>query len=775
MVFKIARAELRNLFYSPVAWFLTLAFFVQCAYYYTTNMYMLAKMQDAAIENTPSFKDWGPYPLTALFFASNGDIFTNVLKNLYLFVPLLTMGLISREVQSGSIKLLYSSPVKLRQIVLGKYLAILIYNLLLVLILGIFLVTGAFHIRAADPGLMLSAALGFYLLTCTYTAIGLFMSSLTTYQVVSAIGTFLIVLILSRIGGLWQQYDFIRDLTYFLFLSGRTDKMLKGLITSKDIIYFLLIIYVFVSFTLFRLRNQRESKPWYVNVTRYLLVSVSALLLGYISSRPRFTGYWDTTAANLNTIHERTQKIIRNLHEAPLEVTLYTNLLDDERAEYGMPVYRNEYLTVLWEQYQRFKPDIDFKYVYYYDDGYSANVTGVPPDTTVVQRAKDLAKAFKVNLSMFLPPEGIRKLIDLRPEKNKLVMQLRYKGRTETLRTYPPAGIWPTEQNVAAALKRLVEPAPKLLFITGHYERSIDKSGEREFQYSTTLKIGDNALVNLGFDLDTLNLETRDIPEGITALALADPKTDLSDACLEKIRRYIDKGGNMLIMGEPGKQDKINPVLRQLGVTLMDGTLVEPTKDEMPHMVRPYATAAMTGLAEEPYLLALARAIKDHTGDSLKLFMPGVAALAYTDSNAYSKKALFSTVGAQTWIRKGVLVTDSAEIVYSPQDGDVKGSFPTAIQLSRQVNGKEQRIVVCGDADFVSNLRVLTGSLFVRAFFSWMDYSEFPVYTPRPDPRDNLFTVTGKGAYAVLIVYLWVLPALILLTGTLLLIRRKRK
>ena len=778
MVFKIAKAELRTLFYSPVAWFLTIAFLVQCAYFYTTNMYMLARTQDAAIENMPTFKDWGSFPLTALFFSANGDIFSNVLYNLYLFVPLLTMGLIGREISNGTIKLLFSSPIQLRKIVLGKYLAVMIYNLLLVLIVGIFLVTGAFNIRSVDYGLLLSAALGFYLLTCAYTAIGLFMSSLTTYQIVSAIGTFLIIFILSRIGGLWQQYDFIRDLTYFLFLSGRTEKMLKGLITSKDVIYFAVVVYMFVSFTLIKLRSGRESKPWYIALSRYMVVIVSALLVGYISSRPRLTGYWDTTANQLNTIHKRTQQLIKELDKEPLEVTLYTNLLCD-KATYGLPAGRNDYLTGLWEQYQRFKPDIDFKYVYYYNyvpgmDG--GNLLGVFPGKTVPQMAKEMAKGYKVKLSKFMPPDVISKLIDLEPENYRLVMQLKYKGRTEMLRTFSAPNIWPGEQNVAAALKRLTHPVPKIAFITGHYERSMLKKGEREYMYHTGLKEKPDALINLGFDLDTLSLDSQDIPAGITALVLADPKTSLSATCQAKISQYLSKGGNMFILGEPGKQDILNPVLRQLGVELMNGTLVEPTSDEMAHMVKPYVTEAAVDLAEEPILLKLKEAYQQkNTSDSFKVIMPGVAAMAYTDSNEYVKKPIALTVGARTWIRQGALVTDSADIVYNPQAGDLKGSFPTILQLTRQANNKQQRIIICSDADYISNLRVLTGEPLARAFYSWFDEGAFPIYTPRPNPRDNLFTITGKGAYAQMIIYLWVLPGLVLLTGALLLIRRKRK
>jgi ABC-2 type transport system permease protein len=88
---------------------------------------------------------------------------------------------------------LYSSPVRTREIVLGKYLAILIYNLLLVAIVAIFIVSGLINIRNPDHGMLLSSLLGFYLLISAFAAIGMFMSSLTTYQIVSAIATFLLI------------------------------------------------------------------------------------------------------------------------------------------------------------------------------------------------------------------------------------------------------------------------------------------------------------------------------------------------------------------------------------------------------------------------------------------------------------------------------------------------------------------------------------------------------------------------------------------------------
>jgi len=103
------------------------------------------------------------------------------------------MGLISREINGGTIKLLYSSPVKIQQIVFGKYLAMMVYSLVLIAIVGIFMIAGMFNIKSADGGMLLSGTLGFYLLLCTYSAIGLFMSCLTTYQVVAAVSTFVMI------------------------------------------------------------------------------------------------------------------------------------------------------------------------------------------------------------------------------------------------------------------------------------------------------------------------------------------------------------------------------------------------------------------------------------------------------------------------------------------------------------------------------------------------------------------------------------------------------
>lgn len=771
MIFKVAKTELRNLFYSPVAWFLTIAFLVQCAVFYTYSLYPIALWQDMAVRNNPAFKDFAS-SLTAAVFLSPDGIFQNVLQNLYLYVPLLTMGLISREVNNGTIKLLYSSPIKVRTVVLGKYLAVMVYNLLLVLIVGVFVVAGIFNIQSVDYGILLSATLGFYLLVCAYSAIGLFMSSLTTYQVVSAIGSFTIIFALTRVGTLWQKMDFVRDLTYFLSLSGRTAKMVKGLITTKDILYFIVIVYMFLGFALLKLKGGRESKPWYVKAIRYAAIVVSALAVGYVSSRPVFIGYLDTTATQSNTLHLNTKAVVKELGKDSLEVTLYTNLLGRGVTQ-GLPENRNTYLSTLWDPYLRFKPDIVFHYERYYDYDPTSDDSALYrsfPHKNLKEIAEQMAGAYEANAADFKAPEDVHKTVDLQPEAYRLVMQLKYKGRTTFLRTFDDNTFWPEEQQIAAAFKRLLQARmPKIVFLTGDLERNIFKRGEREYRMHTVAKDVRSSLVNLGFDVDTLSLDNRDIPADVTALVLADPKTTLSEVALRKLRGYIYQGGNLLVTGEPGKQQMINPLLSLLGVQLIDGTLVEPTKDEMPQMVRPYLTPQAAGLAQETELLQM-----KETGQSETVLMPGVTGLSCNFNGPFTIKPLLLTLEQTTWLKKGTLVTDSADIVYSSGEGDQRGTFATAVALTRPVNNKEQRIVICGDADFLSTIRQ-GGGFFGRALYSWLDNGKFPIYGPKPKPKDARLRVSVAGSEALKIVLVWVLPGMVLLLGTVLLIRRKRQ
>ena len=102
-IYKIAKSELGSLFYSPIAWLILVLFTIQI---YSGFSSMLGYMVDADIMG-----DYRGGKTISLFLLGLNVPFVAMQNNLFLYIPLLTMGLMSREYSSGSIKLLFSSPI----------------------------------------------------------------------------------------------------------------------------------------------------------------------------------------------------------------------------------------------------------------------------------------------------------------------------------------------------------------------------------------------------------------------------------------------------------------------------------------------------------------------------------------------------------------------------------------------------------------------------------------------------------------------------------------
>lgn len=764
-ILRIARVELSALFYSPIAWLLLILFFIQVAAAYLKNLerlvnwYELGKLQPG---------------VTFTLFADSrqGGIFiADLLDKLYLYIPLITMGLISREINNGTIKLLYSSPVKLSQMVLGKYLAMLVFNLCMMAVLIIVAVFASFHIEAFDWGMIGAALLGIFLLLSAYAAIGLFMSCLSSYQVVAGIATFAVFALLKFVGGLWQDYDFLRDLTNYLSISGRTENMIKGLLNTRDVLYYLLITALFLCFAWFKLQGERASMSRWLSAGKYFGALAVVLVIGYFTSTPGYIGYWDTTRTRMNTLSANAQETLKLIGNEPLEVTSYVNLLDNTYA-YARPSYRNADKT-RWERYLRFKPNIKLDYVYYYDSTRNDYVYKSNKGMSLDDLAAKYSKSYKIDLARFKKPAEIQQLVNLRPEKNRLVMHLKFKGKSTFLRTFEDLQFWPSETEVTAALRRLTVPLPVIAFLQGEEERRIDRLGDRHYKLATNEVNVRASLMNQGFDSKSLSLKgEEEIPEELTALVIADPRAEFAPEVLQKIQRYIDKGGNLLLAGEPGKQAVLNPILRKLGVQLMDGIVVQGDTDFAPDEVKSLVTSVGTDFG---------RKITQLIRQEKPINTRNVAGLVYTDTGSFKVQELLRTDAEKTWNKTGKVVLDSADIVYNPQAGDLKQAIPTALALTREVNGREQRILVTGDADFLSNVELSNGysvsgnADFYQGFLGWFTYGQFPIEPTWPDSIDNAMTIKGTSITPLRWIMLGVIPAIGLLMGTVLLIRRKRK
>lgn len=760
--YRIAIAELRSLFCSPVAWLILVIFAVQVGVAFGNAF------DRQVLSQALGYTLWD---VTASIFTGWLGIFPSFLRNLYLYIPLLTMGLMSREYSSGSIKLLFSSPVTDSQIIFGKYLSVLIYNLVLILPLLIIGVFCGITIKDADLGLLFTGILGIYLLICAYGAIGLFMSSITSYQVVAAMGTLAVLAALNYVGEVGQDYAFVRDITYWLSIYGRADEFINGLICSEDLFYFLLIIALFLTLSILKLRAGRRkishAKIW----GTYGIVVLVALLVGYVSTLPTMKMYYDSTATKRNTLTEVSQDIMKKM-DGGLKITTYVNLLDDNYAIALPRQLKDDYERL--EKYIRFKPDIKLDYVYYYDEANSQLDFRLEGCKTIEERAQKMANILNLDIKMFLTPEQIREQIDLSSEGNRFVRVIeRENGQKSVLRLYNDNEKHPSETEISAALKRFIVKSPKVAFLTGHEMRDIHKTGDRDYNQFAENQYFRHSLGNQGFDVVNLSLAEQEVPEDIDIIVIADMKTPFDETENERLNKYIARGGNMFILGDARRQEVMNPIIEQFGVTFMPGTLIDMKENDSPSLIigritqeaaqrfKPYA---------RPYEFGYT------------VTMPDAVGLAFDSSKSFHVSPVIVT-DSLCWNELQTTDFLDEKPQFNPETGEKQGVIPTILALDRKVNGKEQRIVITGDADCVSNGEMSksrngyasTNFTVITGTFRWLSYDEYPLNTDRPSPLDTEVSIGRDSRKIVRYGCYALLPIILLTVGISILVRRKRR
>lgn len=246
MIFTIAGRELRSLFLSPLAWSILAVTLFILAYLFLTQIETYISLQPrlAAIEGAPGVADIVIAPL-----------FANAATVLLLITPLITMRTISEERRNRTLSLLFSAPVSMTEIVLGKYLGVLSFFLILLGLLALMplsLLVGT----DLDMGKLAAGMLGLTLVVAAFAAIGLYMSSLTEQPTVAAVTTFGLLLLLWIIDWTGNTNGDSNTLAQLSMLR-HYEPLLKGLFNSADVAYYLLVVALFIGFTIRRMDATR--------------------------------------------------------------------------------------------------------------------------------------------------------------------------------------------------------------------------------------------------------------------------------------------------------------------------------------------------------------------------------------------------------------------------------------------------------------------------------------------------------------------------------------
>ena len=741
-VLRIAGNELRCLFVSPIAWALLIVMIVQTGIVYLNQTGNVIRWVFAGYE----------VPVTQTVFASSMQaLYVQAYGNLMFYLPLLTMGLISRERQHGSIRLLMSSPVTIGQVVLGKYLAMLIYLLTFAAVMiGLVVLSGTL-VPNFDYPFALSGLLGLYLLAATYAAVGLFMSSLTSHQVVAAISTIALLAALSFIGSVGQRVPLIDDVAYWLSIDGRADLMRNGLVASKDVIYFVLVSGLFLLFTFLKLSAGRLSESAWRRGLKYTAALTVVVALGYVSSLPQLTGYADLTRPDSRTLSVGSQRALTGL-DGTVNITVLVNGLNP-RASLFLPASRNSLYRRLFEQHERQIGRINMNYRFYYADSENNQLYEANPGKSNEQLAREFAEQNRLDFDDFLSQADADRLYRLEAESYRNVYRVEWQDRATVIRNFDDPRYFPAEPAISAALSGLVSEPLQVAYVYGHGERRIFRAGGEDHRGHVSDVRDRYALLNHGFEVREV-AATDVIPDDVDILVLAAPTSELAAAFVERLESFVESGGDVLLLTEPGQESIVNPLLAEWGLRQLPGQVVQP-KEEYP------AELVYAGLTPDALKAGFEMPRRNLDGP---VVLPGAAGFEFERDAKFDWRPLLPWADDMSIEGASGLVPDGL-----------------AFASERQQGGMTQRIVVIGDADFMSTAtrglrdpQNKNNPEFVNDVFRYLADGQYPIDTSRPAPLDTEINLDLRELDILRFALLGVVPGLLLLMGGWILISRRR-
>jgi len=376
----------------------------------------------------------------------------------------------------------------------------------------------------------------------------------------------------------------------------------------------------------------------------------------------------------------------------------------------------------------------------------------------------DRYKRHKADLSLtFIDP-------DSQPEKTRELnipatgaVIVEYQGRTEKLNFIDESSLTNALLQLANADERWVT------FLTGHGERAPDGIANFDFgQFGKELE-------RRKISAQTINLATIPaIPDNSALLVLSAPAVPLLPGEIDLIKRYIQQGGNLLVLTDPGNRH-LDALLQLLGLRQLPGTLVD-------------SSAKLYGINDPSFVLASDYPPHPITqGFQTMTLYPVTAALEIGEETDFKPATLLKSA-TQSWTETGPI---AGKIAFDADGDEKQGPLVFAYSLARNMDKNlatvpgqdstrqgqpiEQRIVVVGDGDFLSNSYIgNVGNLDMGLrIINWLIHDDRFIDIPAKTATDKSLQLSQISVAVIGFGFLVVIP--LLLMGTGFYIWRKRK
>ena len=436
-----------------------------------------------------------------------------------------------------------------------------------------------------------------------------------------------------------------------------------------------------------------------------ILLLAAAVMCAFLSTR--FGWQHDFSFAQRASLSAQTVGLLRQL-DAPVAITSYAPRDNELRGAIADVIAR----------YQRIQPDISLAFV--------------DPDA-------DPAATREAGILI----------------NGELV--IRYKGRSEQLKVL-------TERELDNALLRLARARERLVaFLSGDGERKPDGQANADFgQFGALLKAQGVRAIPL-----TLDAGMR-IPENVDLLTIAGPRVQIAPAVAKELVDYVERGGNLLWLTEPGANDGLEPLAKALSLRMLPGVAVD-------------GAGAALGIGDPSFVAISTYPQSPITRDfDLTTLFPQAAALAAVADVQWQTTPLLRTTD-KSWTETGPIPKqgDTTTISYDASKGEIPGPLDLAFALSRLSPSpvkREQRAVAIGDGDFLSNSFLGNGGNreFGQRVFDWLLQDDALIEIPDKGAPDRQLNLSQRGLGFIGLGFLIGLPGLLLITGGAIWLRRRR-
>jgi ABC-type uncharacterized transport system involved in gliding motility auxiliary subunit len=358
---------------------------------------------------------------------------------------------------------------------------------------------------------------------------------------------------------------------------------------------------------------------------------------------------------------------------------------------------------------------------------------------------------FKKNINVnFIDPGSVLDKARALSVGSEGMIIIGYQGREEKIKFFD-------EFSFSNALLQLTNTNERwVTFITGHGERS--PTGKANFDFSVFSK----QLLAHKIKTRSLNLaQLSAIPDNSSLLVLASPMTPLLLGELKIIDDYIKKGGNLLLLTDPSTKH-LQKIEQKLGIKKRAGTIVD-------------SSSGLYGIDDPTFVLV--SEYKRHpillNFSNITVF-PVTAALEFDEKNEFKAQPLLTSV-LRSWTETGEIV---GKVRFDKESEEKEGPLNFAYALTRNIaDKKQQRVVVIGDGDFLSNtfLGNVGNSDLGGRIINWLIGDDQLIEIPIKLTTGKSLKLSKSSIAVIGFGVLIILPLLFFITGIVIWRKRKRR